>query len=341
MGFGVWFEGSSSTSGGGAGSSGIATALGVAASELQAFVHLLRNDVARGFNVTATEVLVSNITIPSAGVLEGRRRGLLALGGTGDDGGGGGGRGGGSGGGRGVGGVTRDGAVTGIDRDLGGVVSGGDVEGAKRGIGRGDGGVPQDGAVNDIGWGVGGVTLEDVTRRMLAEQVLVAGRQCSAELTCVAAAAVLVVIQATQVQRPGVVVTYATKVAAVAAAEERATNALASLNSNPALFFPSTLEILGPGVTAAVVGAVTRQEKRPDVPKPFKDLFDYLPIPPAFFFGGVVVSIMGYFVWWRAGAGIIALYREWQAAGGGWRAALRFAAHKMAFRTVSVGAGCE
>lgn len=257
VGFGVWFEGVSTVTGGGA-ENGLAATLGVAASEKDVFVHIVRNDVAKGFNVTSTEVFVSNITIPGAKVYEGRRRrGMLAVGGAGGD----------------------------------------DSGGAMRHVSDG---------VNDGGARGGGA------RGLLAEQALVAGRKCDAEPTCVAAAAVLVVIQATQVQRYGVVVPYSTIVEQVAAADKRAQASLATLKANPQAFFPSTLQILGSGVGVALVGNVTRQEKAPDPPDPFKDLFDMLPMHPALLFGGIAAAVGFYLVSPRVLKLTVKWYKEWK-----------------------------
>ena len=146
----------------------------------------------------------------------------------------------------------------------------------------------------------------------MAEQALVAGRKCDAEPGCVAAAAVLVVIQATEVQRYGVVVPYETIVQKVAAAEKRAEDALAALRANPTTFFPSTLKILGPGVKVAVVGNVTREEKEPVPPKPFKNLFDYIPMHPGLLFGGIAGALAFYVISPRVLKLCITWYKEYK-----------------------------
>jgi hypothetical protein len=316
LGFGVWFEGTSSvvpSDGGGGGSGRLANALGVSASEREAFVHILRNDVARGFNVTVTEVFVSNITVPGAGVFERRRRGILTLHSLGESNGSGS---GGSGGGGGSGGAKGGGQGRGISRGAlaaaalaasgadggGGGGSGRDSRGREGGDGsnRGD----QDSATEPI---IGG------GRSLLAEQALVAGRQCDAEPSCVAAAAVLVVVQATEVQRVGVVVPYDTIVAKVAAAEMRVAAALVALRADPDAFFLSTLTILGPGVSATLVGNTTREEKRPPPPGQFKDLFDYLPMHPGWLFGSVAAAAGLYVLVPRVTKQVITWHKEYKA----------------------------
>ena len=64
--FGVWFSGVSSAASNG----GIAAALGVEGTEHDAFVHVVKTDASRGFNVTAREAMLANVTVPGAKIFD-------------------------------------------------------------------------------------------------------------------------------------------------------------------------------------------------------------------------------------------------------------------------------
>ena len=173
------------------GGDGVAAALGVDASERDAFAHLLRVDAARGFNVTLAEATASKIAIPALGVDESERR-------------------------------------------------------------------------------------RAATRRSLLRSI-VGGRACADDAACVAAAEMRVTVQATEAMAEGVVTSSQEREEKLADAETRAEAALARLVGDPAAFFAGTANTLGPGVRVAVVGNVTREERIPEPPAPFRDLFDMLP----------------------------------------------------------------
>ena len=207
--FGVWFEGDAGATA--VGGDGVAAALGVDASERDAFAHLLRVDAARGFNVTLAEATASKIAIPALGVDESERR-------------------------------------------------------------------------------------RAATRRSLLRSI-VGGRACADDAACVAAAEMRVTVQATEAMAEGVVTSSQEREEKLADAETRAEAALARLVGDPAAFFAGTANTLGPGVRVAVVGNVTREERIPEPPAPFRDLFDMLPVGPWAFFGlcaAVGVAWVGY-----------------------------------------------
>ncbi len=69
---GVWFSGVSSSVSAGVG--GLAAAVGVSASDRDAFAYTLTSDAAGKFDVEENLVSVANVTIPGSAVYEGRRR---------------------------------------------------------------------------------------------------------------------------------------------------------------------------------------------------------------------------------------------------------------------------
>ena len=149
------------------------------------------------------------------------------------------------------------------------------------------------------------------TGRLLLQSV-VAGRSCASEPSCVAAAEVEVLVQATEAQAEGVTVSYEERAAKVADAEARADDAVARLVLDPGAFFAETLETLGPEVTAAIVGNVTREEKTPEPPAPFRDLFDMLPVGPWTFFGFAAVLVAAVVAYPRASKRLREAYRAYQ-----------------------------
>ena len=273
--FGAWFTGSSAAAANG----GIASALGVEGTEHDAFVHVVKTDAAKGFNVTAREVMLANLTVPGAGIYE---RGWATYEGSEDDG-----------------------------SHMPPMPSPPmpppppSPPPASPPTAPAPPPVPQSPPIAANATGrrllrdAYGQTVRqkrsetahshNVGVRVLLQadalgDATVGGQLCREDASCVAAADVRVIIQATPVMPDGVIIGAEETARLIEEAKAKTDLALAAMIASPTKFFTDTLNVLGPEVNVKLVGPVLREEVVPPPEEEFRDFFDFIAFDAGSFF---------------------------------------------------------
>ena len=326
--FGVWFSGVSSAASNG----GIAAALGVEGTEHDAFVHVVKTDASRGFNVTAREAMLANVTVPGAKIFD---AGWANYTGSEDDG-------------------SHMPPMPSPPQpppppappplpppplapsppappgEPAGEPSPANDAGANA-TGNSSAAAPASGRrlLRDAAWDAagngrrreGGTRLNSdgakVRLRVLTQaadafgDASVGGQLCREDVQCVAAAEVRVIVQATPVMPEGVHIGDEEVTRLIADARTRTDAALADLVKSPTKFFTDTLNVLGPEVNVKLVGPILREEVVPPEEEEFKDFFDYVPIDPGSFFALCALLIAFVVLYPRIKKEAILQYKSW------------------------------
>jgi hypothetical protein len=112
----------------------------------------------------------------------------------------------------------------------------------------------------------------------------VGGQLCREDASCVAAADVRVIIQATPVMPDGVIIGAEETARLIEEAKAKTDLALAAMIASPTKFFTDTLNVLGPEVNVKLVGPVLREEVVPPPEEEFRDFFDFIAFDAGSFF---------------------------------------------------------